>query len=465
MAHLKLSKKQYLGLKLLNDPQIVDLLWGGGAGSGKTFLICTWIVMQCRDYPGVRIGLGRKELTRLKQTTVTTLLREVHQSLGIKIGEFIYSDHRANITYSNASSIQFVDLAPQPSDPNFDSFGSLNFTHCVAEEIGEVNTKARDMFFSRKNRFLNEKYKLVGKSVSTCNPSQNYAKVQYYKPYKNLGGGEYQKWEYGNVEINGEMKVAYRAYVPSLATNNPFLPQNYIEVLRKLPDAERKRLLEGNWDFEDNDAMIFKSTTIDRGLVDVVVSGEKYIGADIADTGSDQTIFTLIEGNTIVEQREINVDKNEAIGEQIALELIKYAQQNGIDSSKAKNIGVDTLGVGASTRDFLRSKGWRVNDFIAGAASTSNFKNLRGETIYGMGQALDQGKLKIFTRLKTLDKLREQLMAHEYTTEERTIVVKSKKIIKETLGRSPDHAESAYIAFWTSQGIKDPKRDTSRIIF
>lgn len=460
-----LSQRQRLALDLFEDQRVVDLLFGGGAGGGKTILVCAWIILQCRNYPGIRIGLGRKELTRLKQTTVVTLLREAHALMGVKPGEFFYSDHKSTVTYINGSIVQLIDLAPLPSDPNFDRFGSLNFTHTVIEEVGEVARRAKDVFTSRKNRFMNAEYNIVGKSIATCNPAQSYVKTEYYKPYKELGGGEYQKWEYGNVEINGVMQPAYRAFIRSLATDNPYLPLNYIEVLRKLPDAERKRLLEGNWDFEDNDAMIFKSTTIDRCLVDAVISGEKYIGADIADTGSDQTIFTLIEGDTIVEQREINVDKNEAIGEQIALELIKYAQQNGLDSANAKNIGVDTLGVGASTRDFMRSKGWRINDFIAGAASTSNFKNLRGETIYGMGQALDQGKLKIFSRLKTLDKLREQLMAHEYTTEERTIVVKSKKTIKETLGRSPDHAESAYIAFWCSQGKRDPKRDTSRIIF
>ena len=63
------------------------------------------------------------------------------------------------------------------------------------------------------------------------------------------------------------------------------------------------------------------------------------------------------------------------------------------------------------------------------------------------------------------EELRKQLMAHNYTTEERKILVEPKKEIKKTLGRSPDNAESAYIAFWVSKGDNDDRHNSSRIIF
>ena len=186
---LKLSKKQIFTLDLLNDQLIVDLLYGGGAGGMKSWTVCLWMVIQCRNYPGIRIGLGRKEISRLKQTTLITLLREVHPRLGISEKEFTYNDRKNSVDYINGSSILLVDLAPEPSDPNFDKFGSLNLTHVVIEEIGEVVKKARDIFVSRKNRYLNTEYGIVGKSVATCNPSQNFVKAEYYNPYKALGGG------------------------------------------------------------------------------------------------------------------------------------------------------------------------------------------------------------------------------------------------------------------------------------
>lgn len=464
---MKLSPKQHLALQLLDDPKIVDLTFGGGAGGGKTGLVCVWMVLRCRNYPGVRIGLGRKELTRLKQSTLVTLLREVHDWLGVKHHEFNYNDQKSTVTYVNGSQIQLIDLARQPSDPNFDRFGSLNFTDTVTEEVAEVDEKARNIFNSRKNRFLNDKYKIVGKSIATCNPSRNYIKLEYYNPYKELGAGDYQKWEHGQVEIDGEMQTAYRAFVRSVAADNPFLPQNYIEVLRQLPTVERRRLLEGDWDFEDSDFMLFKSLVIDRSLVGELERGTPYLGVDISDVGKDKTVLSLVESNVLTDQITIDVDATgeKAIGEQISYDIIKYAQQHGMTSMDAQRIAIDTIGVGASTRDFMRNKGWYIREFIAGASAVGDAKNLRGETLWNMSQAMEHGRFKIYNRLPTLATLREQLMAHEFTTEERSILVQSKKEIREKLGVSPDYAESAYIAYWVSQGNSDPRNNPNRISF
>jgi hypothetical protein len=466
-TRLKLSLKQNLALQLLNDPQLVDLTYGGGAGGAKSVLVCIWMVLQCRNYPGIRIGLGRKELTRLKQSTLVTLLREVHGWMGVKQHEFVYNDQKSVVTYINGSQIQLMDLARQPSDPNFDRFGSLNFTHTVTEEVAEVDEKARNIFNSRKNRFMNDKYHIVGKSIATCNPSRNYIKLEYYNPYKELGGGDYQKWEHGQVEVDGGMKTAYRAFIRSVAADNPFLPQNYIEVLRQLPTVERKRLLEGDWDFDDSDFMLFKSQVIDRSLIGELGSEKGYIGVDVSDVGKDKTIISYVEANILVDQIAVDIDSTgeKAIGEQISFEIIKYAQQHGMTSLDAQRIAVDTIGVGASTRDFMRNKGWYIKEFIAGSKAISDFRNLRGETLWGLSQAMETGKFKIYNRLPTLKVLREQLMAHEFSTEERTIVIQSKQDIKEKLGVSPDYAESAYIAYWVALGNTDPKNNPNRIKF
>lgn len=462
---IKLSEKQKLFFDICDNQQYVDILLGGGAGGGKSLTVCLWAVIRCRNYPGIRIGIGRKEISRLKQTTLITLLREAHPMLEVKNSEFKYNSQSNNITYINGSSILLVDLAPEPSDPDFDKFGSLNLTDVIIEEAGEVVKKARDVFSSRKNRWLNNKYSLVGKTINTCNPSQNFLKQEYYNPYTKLGGGEFQKWDNGSVFINGEKMVAYRAFIRSLAIDNPFIDPNYIETLKRLPNAERKRLLEGNWDFEDTDKIVFKPLMLERALTDRVEKGARYVGVDIADTGSDKTVMSLVENNVLIEQRTVSVDKAEAIGEQIALEIIKYAQQNGLDNRTAKQIGIDANGIGASTRDFLRSKGWFTKEFIAGAGSKLNFKNIRGEAIWTMSEKMDNGEFRIHRDLSTWNILKDQLIAHQYSTEERQILINPKKEIKATLGVSPDYAESLYIAFWTIFGDNDSRYNTNRIVF
>jgi hypothetical protein len=63
----------------------------------------------------------------------------------------------------NGSSIVFIDLAPAPTDPNFDRFGSLSLTHVIIEEVGEVVHRARSVITSRKN---------ASSTISTTSPAR-----------------------------------------------------------------------------------------------------------------------------------------------------------------------------------------------------------------------------------------------------------------------------------------------------
>jgi phage terminase large subunit len=144
MVEITLTRKQSQAIQLLDDPTVTELLFGGGAGGGKSWLVCLWAVIECRKYPGITIGLCRKEITNLRKTTAQTLLTEVHPALGIQAGDFRYSSLiDPGVYYRNGSSIVFIDLAPAPTDPNFDRFGSLSLTHVIIEEVGEVVHRAR----------------------------------------------------------------------------------------------------------------------------------------------------------------------------------------------------------------------------------------------------------------------------------------------------------------------------------
>lgn len=447
---LQLSETQSLALQLLNDPQLVELLFGGGAGGAKSVLVCIWMVLECRNYPGIRIGLGREELVRLKQTTVVTLLTKVHTYLGVKPHEFVYNDQKGTITYRNGSSILLIDMAYQPRDPDYDTFGSLELTHVVVEEVGEVRKKGVDVLTTRKNRMMNVEYGIVGKTVLTCNPTQNFIKDEYYEPYKALGMGRYQKWPHGEVQLSdGRMVTAYRAFVRSLVFDNPFASRNYIETLRQAPPAERKRLLMGDWDVLEGDYMLFTELIFDRASIAELQPAErKMLAADLADGGKDNTILTLIEDGIATEQEAVTVDKTgeKDPAEQNALAIIKFAQQRGV---KATDVGIDGVGIGAGTRVALRNKGWFVQVFIGGAAPTEpGYENLRAEQYYQASQDMQAGKFKIYSGLATKNELRKQLTPHEYANTGKVIKVTPKDKVKEVIGRSPDNADSLIIGRW-----------------
>jgi phage terminase large subunit len=151
MVEITLSRKQQTAFQILDDPSVVEVTFGGGAGGGKSRLVCTWSSIQCRRYPGIRIGLGRKEVSNLRKTTAQTFLGEVHPVFGIKDGrDFRYAPLvDPGIYYANTSQVLFTDLAPAPSDPNYDRLGSLNLTHVIIEEAGEVVREAAKVFTSR----------------------------------------------------------------------------------------------------------------------------------------------------------------------------------------------------------------------------------------------------------------------------------------------------------------------------
>lgn len=469
---LTLSERQDTAFKIIDNPQVTEVDFGGAAGGGKTLLVCLWMLKELRKYPGIRIGLGRKEGVRLRQTTVVTLLREAHPLMNVKDKDYRYQDQKGIITYKNGSSIQLVDLAYQPSDPDYDTLGSLNFTHIVIEEVGEVKKKARDVFGSRKNRFLNAKYGIVGKTVLTQNPSQNFTRQEFYEPYKKLGMGPYRMWPIGQVEVSpGVMKVAYRAFIKSLPTDNPFLPRNYIEVLKGLPMQERKRLFEGNWDYMDDSDGLFGSLLMDRATAYQFPEerSPKFIGVDVADKGKDNTVVSLIENGVATVQVELKVDTTgeKPISELYANALIKFAQQHGFTANQAKNIAIEGNGVGVGMRDFMRSKGWYVSIYEATQKS-------RSAAYWALHVALDGGdentpQLTIHNEFdqSAEGEVRKQLAVHTYDTgPDLQAIVLQKKKVKEELGYSPDHADSLMIANWIAcGGDPDPKKDSSRIIF
>lgn len=467
---MQLSTKQSIALELLNDPQVVELDFGGAAGGAKSWTVALWMILQCRQYPGIRIGLGRKELQRLKQTTLVTILREVHPVLGVKEGEYRFRGDSNTLIYENGSEIQLFDLAYQPSDPDYDTLGSLNLTHVVIEEVGEVREKAKDVFGSRKDRYLNHKYNITGKLVMTQNPSQNFTRNEFYNPYISHGGGDYQKWPIGSVFVDGEEKTAYRCFVKSLPTDNPFLSRNYIETLKRLPPKERKRLYEGNWDYADDEDSLFKADLIDRVLVGRNVhqnfseNPQKFIGVDVADKGKDKTIITLMIDGVIMNQVRLNVNTTgeSAISQLYADALIRFAQRNGFTANNAKNIAIEGNGVGVGMRDAMRTRGWYISIYTATART-------RSQGFYDLMLDMDAGKVKIYDQMETIDELRRQLMTHTYEMNDKLEPsVLQKKKIKELIGHSPDEADSAMIANWIRRGgayANDPRRNQNRILF
>lgn len=461
---ITISELQRLGLELYNDDDTVEALFGGSGGGGKSVLLGMLAVQRCIDFPGVREGIGRKDLSQLKKTTLTTLLGKVHGIYGISQSDFRIKQD-GTIQYTNGSEIIPVELDYYPSDPDFNRLGSLEISDMLIDEAGELVEQSYNAIRSRVGRWMNDKYGFTGKVFATCNPSLTFIRQYFYDPYDKMGGGRYQRWQMGNTVVNGKTIPAYRAFIRSSVYDNPFIESAYIERLKSLPDKERKRLLDGNWNYADDESSLFQSTLMDKATVYELPEHsekfEKYIGVDVSDKGTDKTIFTLIDNGVLVSQKPSTIQMNWdskselPLSRLIADELIEFAQRNGFSQRESRHIAVECNGVGVGLRDCLKERGWYLTEYIATHKS-------RSQGYYQLMLDMDSGGVKMLNTLTGMDELRKQLAAHTYemVNQEPSVIKKDK--IKQSIGRSPDNADSFMIANWVRNQIQNPQNDPHR---
>ena len=119
-----LSPKQAHVLDLLQDDHTTEVLAGGGAGGGKSRIMAYWLIKMALMYPESRWLLGRNELKRLKETILVTFL-QVARVQGLMVNTHFKLNMQDNfIHFRNGSHIILRDCKFQPSDPEFEDFGS-----------------------------------------------------------------------------------------------------------------------------------------------------------------------------------------------------------------------------------------------------------------------------------------------------------------------------------------------------
>ena len=214
MSDINLTKKQSIAWKYLMDSETKEVLFGSGAGSGKSFLGCLWVTTMCLKYTGVRYLIGRAVLAQLRLTTLRTLL-ETFKVMGLSSDKhYTYNQQTNVISFYNGSEIILKDMASSPSDPQMDSLGSLEITGAFLDEATQISQMAYHIIKSRIRFKLNE-YKIIGKLFLSCNPHQGYLKSEFYIPY-----------------VEDRLEPT-KKFVMATAMDNPNLPEQYLETLNR----------------------------------------------------------------------------------------------------------------------------------------------------------------------------------------------------------------------------------------
>jgi len=287
---MELLVKQQHAVYYLKDNQTQELLYGGAAGGGKSVLGCLWLIEMCQTYPGTRWLMGRSKLKALKETTLNTFF-EQSSLLGLK-NQFKYNGQDNIINFKNGSQILLKDLFLYPSDPNFDSLGSLEITGGFIDECNQVAFKAWQVVKSRMRYKLTE-YNLIPKLLGSCNPAKNWVYKEFYKPNKEGKLGK-RIPEFPNYEK--------RRFIQALPKDNPNLPLSYIQNLLSMDKNLMERLYYGNWEYDDDPTVLIDLDSITdywnpTSLLDDNGNpkpGTKYLTVDVARMGKDKSVFLIL---------------------------------------------------------------------------------------------------------------------------------------------------------------------------
>jgi len=180
---MHLSEKQTIAIELIEDNKTKEIIYGGGAGSGKTALGVYSILKNALKYDGSRWLIGRAVLKTLKETTLNSFY-DVARMQGLKAGTHYQYNAQSNIiTFQNGSTILLKDLFQYPSDPHFDELGSLEITGAFVDECNQITEKAWNIVKSRI-RYKIDEFGLIPKMLGTCNPAKGWVYNNFYKPHK-----------------------------------------------------------------------------------------------------------------------------------------------------------------------------------------------------------------------------------------------------------------------------------------
>jgi phage terminase large subunit len=428
------TQKQRIAWDYLNDLITKELIFGGGAGGGKSLLGCGWLITNCGRHRGSRWLMGRRKLKNLKETTLQTFF-DLCKAWQIKEGkDFKYNEQAGTLTFTNGSVILLKDLFLYPSDPNFDSLGSLEITGGFIDEVNQITSKAWGIINSRIRYKLDE-FKLIPKLLGTCNPSKGWVFQDYYKPH-----------EEGTLAPNTK-------FVQALVTDNPFISPHYIENLKRIKDkATRERLLHGNWHYDDDPSCLFDYDTIcDLFTTITEKSQEKYISGDVARKGRDKMPIGYWEGLQLKEVKEIPYEiKSDTT--KSAKWIIDYANQKKVRRS---HIILDEDGVGGGVVDQVEGCIGFVNNASPILSREQelkkkqgeyfeNYGNLKTQCYYKLAELAEKGEIgidEIDSEIKReLVEELEQVKRRNMDKDQKIYLV-DKETIKENLGRSPDFGD------------------------
>ena len=459
---VKLYPKQRKALRILLNMRngIEELLFGGAAGGGKSIIGCMFIIIMALKFPGTRYFIGRLRLKTLKESTLNSFFM-VCRWWGLKEGvHYRYNSNESYIHFIETDSrVLLIDLFAFPTDPDFDRFGSVEFTAGFVDEANQASTKAIEVIKTRLRYRLKDycdkcgeltegaevlKYDendepevfrcknpkcgcategLIPKMVMTCNPAKNHVYNNFYKPFRD------------------GLLAAFRAFIPSKSGDNPGLSKHYVTLLDRLTGQMRARLKEGRWETSDPFAIFDTDKTFEFLNTERRVEDPGYfMSVDPSGTGDDDAeIVVMSKDLVIVEWLTLEGQLEQSDIEREMDKLIAFYSINEED------IAIDTDGLGHGLRTAYPNAQHIHNNGTALFGEQKDYANIKTQLYFYLAKIIKEGALAMNCWTPEI----EERLTQELNVIQQVQIDKdgprqitSKKDIKAAIGRSPNKADA-----------------------
>ena len=212
----------------LSDGQSRIIGFGGGIRGTKSWGSLAALIALCRIFPGSRWAVIRKDLQRLRDTTIPSF-----DKLRVRTGDFVGPINQSswNAVCTNGSTLLFrgenID-----KDPELLRFHGYEVNGFLNEEADELSERTLVKEIERAGTWIipGDGAQPPAFILNTFNPCAGWPRRRFYLPWR-----------------DETIKAPY-AFIPTTAADNPYISDAQREAWKELPEHEYKRFVLGDWE-------------------------------------------------------------------------------------------------------------------------------------------------------------------------------------------------------------------------